>query len=474
MITVPIYLRYLGPEAYGLIGFYTVIHTWMSLLEMGLGASLGRQASHLIAVNKIQQYSNLFLLLEKIYLGIGFTAALIVISASGYLANDWLKIDKLEISAAQNSIMIMGVLLLFRWASGMYRSSVIGTNEHVELNAINIFIYTLRYIGGLLLIIYWSKDIEDYFIYQFIIGLVEAIILRLKLISILRNKGAMKRNDSSKVELKGTLKYALGIAYTSGIWVLVSQTDKLLLSTYLPLAEFGYYTIIILFMSAVRMSVGPISQTYIPRLTTFASKGELGPLYKNYVQLSKGIVYLSGMAIVLILLNTKEIILIWTNNINAANWVVEYVFWFLIGSAFLAASAPLFFIQNAFGDLKIHTISSTIAMVVQVPLIYFSIQYKGVEGASYAWALFNFLGFIIMNIIVNRKFIKGKEFEWVRTAVCWPLMKLIIIGLVILKLNIEASMIYKILINAFLLIFLVAMSEKYFRVKIIGILRKNE
>ena len=45
IVILPLYLQYLGAEAFGLVGFFTVLHAWMQLLDMGMSPMLSRQAA---------------------------------------------------------------------------------------------------------------------------------------------------------------------------------------------------------------------------------------------------------------------------------------------------------------------------------------------------------------------------------------------------------------------------------------------
>src|SRR5690554_2315750 len=40
---IPLYVRYLGPESYGLVGLLITIQAWMTLLDMGLMQTLSRE-----------------------------------------------------------------------------------------------------------------------------------------------------------------------------------------------------------------------------------------------------------------------------------------------------------------------------------------------------------------------------------------------------------------------------------------------
>jgi len=50
-VIYPLYLQYLGAEAFGLIGFFTVLQAWMQLFYMGMSPLLSRQAAHSRGLN---------------------------------------------------------------------------------------------------------------------------------------------------------------------------------------------------------------------------------------------------------------------------------------------------------------------------------------------------------------------------------------------------------------------------------------
>ncbi len=42
---VPLYLKYMGIEAYGLVGFFAMVQAWSQVLDFGLSQTLGREAA---------------------------------------------------------------------------------------------------------------------------------------------------------------------------------------------------------------------------------------------------------------------------------------------------------------------------------------------------------------------------------------------------------------------------------------------
>src|SRR5256885_15000074 len=75
---VPLYLKYLGIEAYGLVGFFTVVQAWTQLLDFGLSPTLGREAAKFNAGVTTLESLNMFLRLLEIIFSI-FGAAIIVL-----------------------------------------------------------------------------------------------------------------------------------------------------------------------------------------------------------------------------------------------------------------------------------------------------------------------------------------------------------------------------------------------------------
>jgi len=46
---IPLYIRYLGMEAYGLIGLFVLIQAWLALLDMGMTPTLNREMARFTA-----------------------------------------------------------------------------------------------------------------------------------------------------------------------------------------------------------------------------------------------------------------------------------------------------------------------------------------------------------------------------------------------------------------------------------------
>lgn len=76
---IPIYIRYLGVEAWGLVGFMSMLQAWFVLLDMGLTPTLSREMARFQAgAHSAQSIRNLLRSLEVIYGGV----ALVVVPSA--------------------------------------------------------------------------------------------------------------------------------------------------------------------------------------------------------------------------------------------------------------------------------------------------------------------------------------------------------------------------------------------------------
>ena len=73
-------------------------------------------------------------------------------------------------------------------------------------------------------------------------------------------------------ELKRIAKFSGGMAALSLSGILMLQSDKVILSKTILLADFGYYTIAVTLGMAVLQVIGPLSQSFCPEFSYLAPK----------------------------------------------------------------------------------------------------------------------------------------------------------------------------------------------------------
>ena len=406
IVILPFYLQYLGAAAFGLIGLFAIMQTLLQLLDMGLTPALSREVAHCSNhENGFSEIKQLTHSLESIFFVISILIVFCIGISNHWIARHWLKIENLAIAEVSFCLMIAGIIISFRWFSELYRAGVLGLEHQVWYNGASIVVVSLQYIGGYVLLRWFTHSPVYFFEYQLLIAIIEMIIFRKKFYKIL----PASTNDSfhlypSWKSIKKVLPFASSVAYLSIITILVSQLDKILLSHILPLSIYGYFVLVTVVSSGILQLSAPISIAIMPRMTALLSQGkeqEMLKLYRNSTQIMAVIMLsLSGM----IAIFATDVIYIWTGDRVAANWAGPILFWYALGSGVLSVLAFQYYLQYAHGNLKLHVIFNTIFAIVTAPFIFFAAFHYGAKGTAITLFIIELIVFLVYTPIIHHKF----------------------------------------------------------------------
>lgn len=413
IVMVPMYVRYMGAEAYGLVGFFAMLQAWFTLLDMGLTPTMARATARFNGgASDALSLRRLLRALEGIFIVIAVLGGASMIAGSGAIAGSWLKVQHLPLDEVQHVIMLMAVIVALRWVCGLYRGAINGFERFVWLGGFNIAIATARFVLVIPLFIYVGTSPTEFFRYQLVVAVVELVVLVAQTYRLLPKVKTGKRTPWQWEPLRGVLKFSLSIAFTSSVWVLVTQTDKLVLSKLLPLADYAYYTLAVLVASGVMVISGPISGALLPRLTKLSASGDevgLIRLYRNATQLVTVIAVPTALVLAFF---SEQVLWAWTGNAEIAHTAAPVLTLYALGNGILALGAFPYYLQFAKGDLRLHLIGNALFVLLLIPaLIWATIQY-GVIGAGYAWLGANAVYFLFWVPKVHKRFVKGLHMQW--------------------------------------------------------------
>ena len=212
--------------------------------------------------------------------------------------------------------------------------------------------------------------------------------------------------------LRPVLKFSLTIAFTSSVWVIVTQTDKLVLSKIIPLAEYGYFTLAVLVAGGVMILSNPISGVIMSRMSKLEAEGDHIGVIRVYRQATQLVAVLAGSASVTVAFCAESILWSWTGDRLLSNQVAPILALYALGNGILVVSAFPYYLQYAKGDLRLHLIGNAIFVVLLIPLIIWASSNYGGVGAGYVWLGTNLLSFIAWLPMVHRKFEPGLNMKW--------------------------------------------------------------
>ena len=417
ILILPLYLNYMGAEAYGLVGFFTMLQAWFNLLDMGLTPTVARETARFQGgATDALSYRRLLRALQLIFFAIALVGGGAMFVLSGLIAEGWLKVQTLPLAQVQLALQLMAAGVALRWMSGLYRGCISGSERLVWLGGFNAFVASLRFVGVLPILMWVGHSPAVFFTYQLLVSVVELAGLAAKAFGLFPAIQPGQKLGWSPASLftpiKPVLKFSLTIAFTSSVWVLVTQTDKLVLSKLLPLADYGYFTLAVLAASGVMMVSGPISGALMPRMARLQAEGDEVGLIRLYRNATQMVAIIAIPACLILTFFAEQVLWVWTGDAHAAAQAAPVLRLYALGNGFLAMAAFPYYLQFAKGDLKLHLIGNAIFLLLLIPsLVWATLQY-GATGAGYAWLGANAMYFLAWVPLVHGRFVKGLHRQW--------------------------------------------------------------
>lgn len=412
ILTLPFYVRHMGTEAYGLIGFYTMLQAWFQLLDAGLSTTLARESSRYSGgVGDASTLVQLRRVLERVFGAIGLIGALFFFFFAETITHQWLQVGNLSPREVVNSVQLMGLVIACRWLSCLYRGVVTGFEQQVWLSTFNAGVATARFLLCLLIVIFVDQSPTTYFTYQAAVSLLEALGLYLQANRLLPNRTSVI--VPAKGLLRTPLKFASGVAFTSIIWVLVTQVDKLLLSRLLPLSAFGEFSLAVLLSGGINLLAAPIGVALLPRLTKIAGAGNeksTRDMYARYTQITCLAMFPAAFTLYTCAI---PVLFAWTGNNTLARSASGVLGLYSLGNAVMGVVAFAYYIQYAKGNIRLHWIGNLILAVLYLPTVLWVASTHGALGVAAAWLVMNTIYLIAWVPLIHRMLAPGFHLLWI-------------------------------------------------------------
>lgn len=450
LAVVPLYLKYLGTEAYGLIGFFATTQALLQLLDLGLSPTINREVARCSATNKMQVARSLLHTLSIVYWGMALVIGLIILFLAPFISNHWLQAKSLPTDTITQALMLMGLVVACRWPVGLYMGALMGMQRVALSSIINTAFGTLSSLGTVAVLILVSPTIKAFFIWQACVGVCYALVMHWVAWYVL--DGKKEKHTFSVSHLKRVWKFSVGMSGVTITGVILMQTDKLLLSKLLSLEDFGRYTLAALVANCLYILLTPLFNSIYPRMSALVASNEidkLTELYKNGTRLFLAALF--PIAIIIAVFS-QNLLYVWTGNQELANSSSLIVSLFLIGTSLNGAMHFPYALQLAYGNTKLPIKINLILIVIIVPMTIMLGNTFGAVGGASSWALLNFIYLIIGTWLTHKTLLKGIGKSWLLGDVILPLCVAISAGLLGLVIKSYQLSIYVYLLACFVLV----------------------
>ena len=423
---IPLYLDFLGVEAYGLIGIFFVLQTTFSLLDLGLGTTLNRELARQSAgEGDTGAMRSLVRSLELLSWALAAVLAAALIVAAPVIARDWVQPQDLDPAAIERAIVMMGLALAFRWPLALYTGGLMGLQRHVALNQIIVVASTVQ-AGGAALVLWWiAPTVEAFFTWQVIAAAAQAGVTMAVLWRGLPSEGRARFDPAL---MRGVWRFAAGITGTAVIAVLITQLDKLILSRLLSLETLGYYLLAWLFASGLIQITTPVTTALFPRLSQLVERGDDVELVRLYHRSAQAISVLVVPPAVVLALFGGEVIRLWSGSDEIAANTAPLLALLAAGTMLNCIMILPFVAQLAHGWTRLSVLYHVGAAIVLVPAVVVLARVYGAAGAAAVWLALN-AGYVLIVIqLMHRRILAGEKRRWYLVDIAAPLAPALIVA----------------------------------------------
>lgn len=417
---IPIYIKYLGIEAYGLIGLYALLQAWLGLLDMGMTPILNREMARFTGGGyDAKSIRDLLRTIEFIAFSVALLITIGIALSADWIATSWLKVDNLSADIVSRAFVLMGLITAIRFMEGIYRSAIIGLQRQVLFNVVNSFMNTLRAVGAVGVLVWVSASIDAFFLWQGLISIVALFTLMIATYASLAP--AMSRARFSLDALRGVWRFAGGMTGITFLALLLMQSDKIILSRLLSLSEYGYYALAATIAAALYMLLSPITQAWYPRLCELHVRSDWSSFVEAYHQGAQLVSVIAGSAAVVMIMFAETFLRLWTQDPALAARTAPLLSILILGNLFNGLMHIPYMTQLAYGWTGLTVRINIIAVMIIVPAVILVTPRYGAEGAAWVWAGLN-AGYVLIGIhFMYRRLLTTEKWRWYVEDIVTPI-----------------------------------------------------
>jgi O-antigen/teichoic acid export membrane protein len=386
----PFYLKALGAEAFGLVGFFTMLLAWFYLLDFGLSPAILRETARFRGGSvAAEPFRRTVRAIELLFLLLALLSAVLTAGLAEPISSSWLRASELSPSALRDSLWLMAGSIGLRFAAVFYRALITGFEQFAWLGAFNALIATLRAFAVLPALAFWGGTPRVFFWVQLAISVVELAWLAHRAYRSLPAAG--QGPGLCWAPLRGVARFSATVAFTSGLTVAVTQADRLILSGLLTLQDYAYFNLAVQAASAVLLAAAPLIATILPRLTTLVA-GNADEDVRRIYALGTGLTSAATLPVAATLALYGHLVLwAWTGRDDVAVAGSGVLALYAIGNAVHAHLSLPYALQFAHGKLRLHVVGSALLAATLVPLQVLMTLRMGAVGAGASWLAINLL-----------------------------------------------------------------------------------
>lgn len=260
LLSVPVYIRLLGAEEWGVVAACASMQVFVALLDMGISQIVPRWVAMAKADGTgLHEYTRLF---RKIYFGLGILVFALLQLAAHSLAYQWFQLPDGQQTGLELAIRIISVQLLFQLFNNYHLGVWNGLQEQVAANIRSCAFGSLKHASAMLCLALITPQAWLYAAVFACVSMLECLFNAWSVRKLIAKAAPADRGKP----LSGRSFFVEVSTLSGGIilGLLVSQMDRVVLSRMVAVEDFGVYMVLItLALSLLQLQV-PLTRAFFP------------------------------------------------------------------------------------------------------------------------------------------------------------------------------------------------------------------
>jgi O-antigen/teichoic acid export membrane protein len=429
VLCVPLYIKLMGAEAFGLVGIFITLQSIFVVLDLGISATLCREVARLAADgggDAAAEQRDLVFTLQAVYWLIALAVGAAVFLLAPFIARHWLRPQSFSVGEVTTCIKMMGAAMALQFPFAFYQGGLLGLQRQWLLNAVSASMATLRSLGTLLALSLVSPTPELFFGWQMAAGAAGTAAVAAALWRGLPAAGVGRTRF--RPELLGRVwRFSAAYAANSVANLGLFQGGKIILSSLLSLEMFGYYALAQAIAGGFYAVIIAVDGAIYPQFSGLVARGDEAGLARAYHRGAQVMSVLLMPAAITAAIFSREALTMWTGDpaiVENAHLILKLL---VCGMLLYGLTQPLYYLQVAHGRWRLISAINLVLLLGMIPMYVLIARSYGGPGAASVWLLLN-VCYMFTLPLLHRRFMRGQQWRWLFEDVCLPLAGVLAVG----------------------------------------------
>jgi O-antigen/teichoic acid export membrane protein len=426
LITIPILIKNLGVDRFGILTIVWMLIGYFSFFDMGIGRALTQIISSKVAQFKLTEIGEIFWTSVTLLIVLSMVGACFIALLAVPLAHDILKVPEFMQDETVSVLRLMAFTIPFVVINSALIGFLSAFHRFDLINYIRLPTGVLIYVVPVIVILI-TNSLQPVIASMLILKILICFLnfyCCLLVLPDLKTSFVVNRDA-----LKPILHFGGWMTITNILGPIMIQFDRFVIANLISITAVAYYTTPYEIISKLLIIPGSILSVFFPVFTSV------------YVKSKKDVAILFGSAVkmlIFFIFPIIHLIIIFAYS-GSAFWLGEsfadnsyrVVQWLAIGVFINSiAQVPFSFIQGI-GKPDITSKLHLLELLLYIPSLWLMIIWKGIEGAAITWVFRASIDALLL-LLISRHFYKPYYALNLRVCVyCLMLLPILLISMTI-------------------------------------------